>query len=98
MSKVLVLTVIEADYQWDDNELVVKASDYDQLKALFEASKRVTSAVIDERDTLRKQLAEACELLNDSRNKINYMMQNGEWYQPQFLLERIDDWLEANKP
>ena len=33
MSKVRVLTVIEADFQWDDKELVVKASDYDQLKA-----------------------------------------------------------------
>jgi len=50
-----------------------------------------------ERDTLRKQLDEARELLNDSRNKINYMRQNGEPYQPQFLLERIDAWMEANK-
>lgn len=52
--------------------------------------------VSDERDTLLKQLDEARELLNDSRNKINYMRRNGEWYQPQFLLERIDDWMEAN--
>lgn len=46
---------------------------------------------------LRKQLDEARELLNNARNKINYMRQNGEWYYPERLLDRIDAWLEANK-
>ena len=33
MSKVRVIPVNLADFQWGDKELVVKASDYDQLKA-----------------------------------------------------------------
>ena len=63
----------------------------------LQESQEKASSLEEERDTLRKQVVEACELLNDSRNKINYMRQNGERYQPQFLLERIDAWLEANK-
>lgn len=63
MSKVLVLTVIEADYQWDDEELVVKASDYGQLKEKLWHSEMAAEALKAERDALRKQLDGAKELL-----------------------------------
>ena len=55
MSEVLVLTVIEADYQWDDNELVVKASDYDQLKAENEAYKKLHDWLKAENERLREE-------------------------------------------
>ena len=99
MSEVLVLTVIEADYQWDDEELVVKASDYDQLKEklavttdcadaysrMFEEVSEDRERVMAERDTLRKQLDEARELLE----KYGYATGDADG--------RVDAWLEANK-
>jgi hypothetical protein len=34
-------------------------------------------------------------LLIAARDKINYMLQNGEWYEPERLLEKIDAALAA---
>ncbi len=67
MSKVLVLTVIEADYQWDDEELVVKASDYGQLKEKLWHSEMAAEALKAERDALRKQLDGALEVIVNDR-------------------------------
>ena len=69
-------------------------ADRDQLKAdnerLDKEAGETIAALTAQRDTLRTQLAEARELLEESSD-----MANG--CEDSFLQQRIDAWLEANK-
>ena len=86
MSKVLVLTVIEADFQWDDKELVVKASDYDQLKAENDALMIQSMHRGEQLLTLRKQLDEAQAIIDQQAARIAELQKDADRYR----------WLEAN--
>lgn len=103
MSEVLVLTVIEADYQWDDKELVVKASDYDQLKAELDRLRDVQILLNTERafveqleerlDEARELLAVASEIIHEQAIHIDRPMTD----LGSEALTRLDDWMEENK-
>ena len=103
MSEVLVLTVIEADCHWDYEELVVKASDYDQLKAELDRLRDVQILLNTERalveqleerlDEARELLAVASEIIHEQAIHIDRPMTD----LGSEALTRLDDWMEENK-
>ena len=80
MSKVRVLTVIEADFQWDDKELVVKASDYDQLKADNEVlTLRVMAGERQELDALKSAPVVMPNRMTDGAADYAYARYSAGW-------------------